>query len=52
MATSFIRSIELGGKGYAPSPTDPLRSHVKGLFQFIHFIDKLEEIIGEDLDPR
>ncbi|XP_039194116.1 PCNA-interacting partner isoform X2 [Crotalus tigris] len=52
MATSFIRAIELGGKGYAPSPTDPLRSHVKGLFQFIHFTDKLEEIIGEDLDPR
>ncbi|KAM6436568.1 PCNA-interacting partner isoform 1-T2 [Liasis olivaceus] len=52
MATSFIRAIELGGKGYAPSPTDPLRTHVKGLSQFIHFIDKLEEIIGEDLDPR
>lgn len=52
MATSFIRAIELGGKGYAPLPTDPLRTHVKGLSQFIHFTDKLEEIIGEDLDPR
>ncbi|XP_013914326.1 PREDICTED: PCNA-interacting partner [Thamnophis sirtalis] len=52
MATSFIRVIELGGKGYAPLPTDPLRTHVKGLSQFIHFIDKLEEIIGEDLDSR
>ncbi|XP_034259709.1 PCNA-interacting partner isoform X1 [Pantherophis guttatus] len=51
MATSFIRAIELGGKGYAPLPTDPLRTHVKGLSQFIHFTDKLEEIIGEDLDP-
>uniref|UniRef100_A0A8C5RJN2 PCNA-interacting partner n=1 Tax=Laticauda laticaudata TaxID=8630 RepID=A0A8C5RJN2_LATLA len=52
MATSFIRAIELGGKGYAPLPTDPLRSHVKGLSQLIHFTDKLEEIIGEDLDSR
>ncbi|XP_060632864.2 PCNA-interacting partner [Anolis sagrei] len=51
MATSFIRTIELGGKGYAPSPDDPLRTHVKGLSQFIHFMDKLEEIIGEIPDP-
>uniref|UniRef100_R4GDL7 PCNA-interacting partner n=1 Tax=Anolis carolinensis TaxID=28377 RepID=R4GDL7_ANOCA len=52
MATSFIRTIELGGKGYAPSSDDPLRTHVKGLSQFIHFMDKLEEIIGEIPDPR
>ncbi|XP_042324681.1 LOW QUALITY PROTEIN: PCNA-interacting partner [Sceloporus undulatus] len=51
MATSFIRTIELGGKGYAPSPDDPLRVHMKGLAQFIHFMDKLEEIIGEVPDP-
>ncbi|XP_006138096.2 PCNA-interacting partner isoform X2 [Pelodiscus sinensis] len=52
MATSFIRTIELGGKGYAPSPFDPLRTHVKGLSDFVNFIDKLEEIVGEVLDPR
>ncbi|XP_005303751.2 PCNA-interacting partner isoform X1 [Chrysemys picta bellii] len=52
MATSFIRMIELGGKGYAPSPFDTLRTHVKGLSDFVNFIDKLEEIIGEVLDPR
>ncbi|KAH0616989.1 hypothetical protein JD844_028530 [Phrynosoma platyrhinos] len=51
MATSFIRTIELGGKGYAPSSDDPLRIHVKGLSQIIHFMDKLEEIIGEIPDP-
>uniref|UniRef100_A0A8C4WRW3 PCNA-interacting partner n=1 Tax=Gopherus evgoodei TaxID=1825980 RepID=A0A8C4WRW3_9SAUR len=52
MATSFIRMIELGGKGYAPSPFDTLRTHVKGLSDFVNFVDKLEEIIGEVLDPR
>ncbi|KAJ7329077.1 hypothetical protein JRQ81_015251 [Phrynocephalus forsythii] len=52
MATSFIRTIELGGKGYAPSPDDPLRTHVKGLSHFIHFMDKLEEILGEVSDSR
>ncbi|XP_066489447.1 PCNA-interacting partner [Tiliqua scincoides] len=52
VATSFIRTIELGGKGYAPSPSDPLRTHVKGLSYVVHFIDKLEEIIGEVLEPR
>nr|XP_056701977.1 PCNA-interacting partner [Euleptes europaea] len=52
VATSFIRTIELGGKGYSPSPADPLRKHMKGLSHLVHFIDKLEEIIGEVLDPR
>ncbi|XP_025973794.2 PCNA-interacting partner isoform X2 [Dromaius novaehollandiae] len=52
MATSFIRTVELGGKGYATSLFDPLRSHVKGLTNFVDFIDKLEEIVGEVLDPR
>ncbi|XP_045409058.1 PCNA-interacting partner isoform X6 [Lemur catta] len=47
VATSFIRTLELGGKGYAPSPSDPLRTHVKGLSNFINFIDKLDEILGE-----
>ncbi|XP_014690562.3 PCNA-interacting partner isoform X1 [Equus asinus] len=51
VATSFIRTIELGGKGYAPSPSDPLRTHVKGLSNFIHFIDKLDEILGEIPNP-
>ncbi|XP_058424533.1 PCNA-interacting partner isoform X1 [Diceros bicornis minor] len=51
VATSFIRTIELGGKGYAPSPSDPLRTHVKGLSNFINFIDKLDEILGEIPNP-
>ncbi|XP_069345756.1 PCNA-interacting partner isoform X17 [Eulemur rufifrons] len=51
VATSFIRTIELGGKGYAPSPSDPLRTHVKGLSNFINFIDKLDEILGEISNP-
>uniref|UniRef100_A0A6I8N4K2 PCNA-interacting partner n=2 Tax=Ornithorhynchus anatinus TaxID=9258 RepID=A0A6I8N4K2_ORNAN len=52
VATSFIRTIELGGKGYAPVQSDPLRTHVKGLLNFVHFIDKLEEILGEIPNPR
>ncbi|XP_055972428.1 PCNA-interacting partner isoform X16 [Sorex fumeus] len=52
VATSFIRALELGGKGYAPSPSDPLRTHVKGLSNFINFIDKLDEILGEIPNPR
>nr|XP_005572091.2 PCNA-interacting partner isoform X1 [Macaca fascicularis] len=51
VATSFIRTIELGGKGYAPPPSDPLRTHVKGLSNFINFIDKLVEILGEIPNP-
>ncbi|KAM9229742.1 PCNA-interacting partner isoform 8-T8 [Dugong dugon] len=51
VATSFIRTIQLGGKGYAPSPSDPLRAHVKGLSNFINFIDKLGEILGEIPNP-
>ncbi|KAM5289377.1 PCNA-interacting partner isoform 21-T21 [Ctenodactylus gundi] len=52
VATSFIRALELGGKGYAPSPSDPLRTHVKGLSNFINFIDRLEEVLGETPNPR
>ncbi|XP_032974502.1 PCNA-interacting partner isoform X1 [Rhinolophus ferrumequinum] len=51
VATSFIRTLELGGKGYAPSPSDPLRTHVKGLYNFINFTDKLHEILGEISNP-
>ncbi|KAM9845550.1 PCNA-interacting partner [Aulostomus maculatus] len=49
--TSFVRAIQLGGKGYAPAPSDPLRKHVKGLSDFIQFLDNLEEILGETPDP-
>ncbi|XP_038636437.1 PCNA-interacting partner [Scyliorhinus canicula] len=49
-ATSFIRCLELGAKSYAPSDNDPLMQHVKGLLDFVHFIDKLQEIMGETLD--
>ncbi|XP_074018444.1 PCNA-interacting partner [Numenius arquata] len=52
MATSFIRTIELGGRGCASSLFDPLKAHVKGLSNFVNFIDKLQEIVGEILNPR
>ncbi|XP_074757357.1 PCNA-interacting partner isoform X1 [Athene noctua] len=52
MATSFIRTVELGGRGCASSLLDPLRIHVKGLSNFVNFIDKLQEIVGEILNPR
>ncbi|XP_049892793.1 PCNA-interacting partner isoform X2 [Epinephelus moara] len=49
--TSFVRAIQLGGKGYAPAESDPLRKHVKGLSDFVQFLDNLEEILGEIPDP-
>ncbi|XP_078423749.1 PCNA-interacting partner [Cetorhinus maximus] len=49
-ATSFVRCLELGGRSYAPSDKDPLMQHVKGLLDFVHFIDKLQEIMGETSD--
>ncbi|KAJ7399113.1 PCNA-interacting partner [Pitangus sulphuratus] len=52
IATSFIRTIELGGRDCASSLYDPLRAHVKGLSNFVNFIDKLQEIVGEILNPR
>ncbi|NWZ77045.1 PARI protein, partial [Poecile atricapillus] len=52
MATSFIRTIELGGRNSASSLYDPLRAHVKGLSSFVNFIDKLQEIVGEILNTR
>ncbi|NWT92055.1 PARI protein, partial [Urocynchramus pylzowi] len=52
MATSFIRTIELGGRASASSLYDPLRAHVKGLSNFVNFIDKLQEIVGEILNTR
>ncbi|XP_064199316.1 PCNA-interacting partner [Anguilla rostrata] len=50
-ATSFVRAIQLGGRGYAPSESDPLRRHVKGLSDFVHFTDRLEELLGDIPDP-
>ncbi|XP_041906779.1 PCNA-interacting partner isoform X2 [Corvus kubaryi] len=52
MATSFIRTMELGGRDSASSLYDPLRAHVKGLSSFVNFIDKLQEIVGEILNTR
>ncbi|NXA94114.1 PARI protein, partial [Melanocharis versteri] len=52
MATSFIRTMELGGRDSASSLYDPLRAHVKGLSNFVNFIDKLQEIVGEILNTR
>ncbi|KAM6895958.1 PCNA-interacting partner isoform 1-T2 [Lycodopsis pacificus] len=49
--TSFVRAIQLGGKGYAPAESHPLRKHVKGLSDFVQFLDNLEEILGEIPDP-
>ncbi|KAJ8392347.1 hypothetical protein AAFF_G00077110 [Aldrovandia affinis] len=50
-ATSFVRAIQLGGKGYAPPESHPLRKHLKGLSDFVHFTDNLEELLGEIPDP-
>ncbi|XP_062347239.1 PCNA-interacting partner isoform X1 [Cinclus cinclus] len=52
MATSFIRTIELRGRDFASPLYDPLRPHVKGLSNFVNFIDKLQEIVGEILNTR
>ncbi|XP_008936585.1 PREDICTED: PCNA-interacting partner [Merops nubicus] len=52
MATSFIRTVELGGRGCASSLFDPLKVHVKGLSNLVNFIDKLQEVVGEILNPR
>lgn len=52
MATSFIRTVELGGRDCASTLYDPLKAHVKGLSNFVNFIDKLQEIVGEILNPR
>lgn len=50
--TSFIRAIQLGGKGYAPPESHPLRRHVKGLSEFLNFVDQCQEILGETPNPR
>ncbi|XP_063073883.1 PCNA-interacting partner [Engraulis encrasicolus] len=49
--TSFVRAIQLGGKGYAPPEDHPLRRHLKGLAEFVTFTDNLEEILGDTPDP-
>ncbi|KAM6986272.1 PCNA-interacting partner [Aplochiton taeniatus] len=49
--TSFVRAIQLGGKGFAPAESDPLRKHVKGLADYVHFLDTLEELLGENPNP-
>ncbi|XP_029902103.1 PCNA-interacting partner isoform X2 [Myripristis murdjan] len=49
--TSFVRAIQLGGKGYAPAEADPLRKHVKGLSDYVQFLDNLQEVLGEIPDP-
>uniref|UniRef100_A0A671M5W9 PCNA-interacting partner n=1 Tax=Sinocyclocheilus anshuiensis TaxID=1608454 RepID=A0A671M5W9_9TELE len=50
--TSFVRAIQLGGKGYAPPESHPLRKHVKGLSEFLNFIDQCQEVLGETSNPR
>ncbi|XP_069760497.1 PCNA-interacting partner isoform X2 [Narcine bancroftii] len=49
-ATSFIRSLELGGKSYTPSADHPMMPSVKGLMDLVHFVDQLQEIMGETSD--
>ncbi|XP_059361235.1 PCNA-interacting partner-like [Carassius carassius] len=50
--TSFVRAIQLGGKGYAPPESHPLRKHIKGLSEFLNFIDQCQEVLGETSNPR
>lgn len=47
-----MRAIQLGGKGFAPAESDPLRKCIKGLSDFVQFLDNLEEVLGETPDPR
>uniref|UniRef100_A0A8C1A140 PCNA-interacting partner n=1 Tax=Cyprinus carpio carpio TaxID=630221 RepID=A0A8C1A140_CYPCA len=49
--TSFVRAIQLGGKGYAPPESHPLRKHVKALSEFLNFIDQCQ-VLGETSNPR
>lgn len=49
--TSFVRCLELGRKSCAPSIEDPLMQYAKGLVDLVHFVDKLQEIVGETSDP-
>uniref|UniRef100_UPI00358F58DE PCNA-interacting partner-like n=1 Tax=Myxine glutinosa TaxID=7769 RepID=UPI00358F58DE len=51
-ATSFVRRLELGGKIFAAHETDPLRKHVRGLTDLVHFLDRLADILGEAPSPR
>ncbi|XP_013409016.1 PCNA-interacting partner [Lingula anatina] len=51
-AISFIMRLRLGGKGYAPDPSSPLTTHVKGLGEFVDLIHKLQTIIEEVKDHR
>uniref|UniRef100_A0A8D2PRS8 PCNA-interacting partner n=1 Tax=Zosterops lateralis melanops TaxID=1220523 RepID=A0A8D2PRS8_ZOSLA len=44
MATSFIRTMELGGRDSASSLYDPLRAHVKGLSSFVSFITSYDPV--------
>uniref|UniRef100_A0A673I4N6 PCNA-interacting partner n=1 Tax=Sinocyclocheilus rhinocerous TaxID=307959 RepID=A0A673I4N6_9TELE len=50
--TSFVRAIQLGGKGYAPPESHHLRTHVKGLSEFLNFIDQFQDVLGETSNPR
>uniref|UniRef100_A0A8C1ZT83 PCNA-interacting partner n=1 Tax=Cyprinus carpio TaxID=7962 RepID=A0A8C1ZT83_CYPCA len=49
--TSFVRAIQLGGKGYAPPESHPLRKHVKALSEFLNFINQCQ-VLGETSNPR
>uniref|UniRef100_A0A8C4R865 PCNA-interacting partner n=1 Tax=Eptatretus burgeri TaxID=7764 RepID=A0A8C4R865_EPTBU len=51
-ATSFVRRLELGGKIFAARETDPLRKHMHGLTDLVHFLDRLADILGEAPSPR
>ncbi|XP_077090475.1 PCNA-interacting partner isoform X2 [Siphateles boraxobius] len=50
--TSFVRAIQLGGKGYAPPESHPLRKHIKGLLEFLNFVDQCQDVLGETPNPR
>ncbi|ROI15467.1 PCNA-interacting partner [Anabarilius grahami] len=50
--TSFVRAIQLGGKGYAPPESHPLRKHIKGLSEFLNFVDQCQDVLGETPNPR
>ena len=51
VATSVIIQLRLGGRGYAPDPSNRLLEHVKGLGLLTDLMSKLQQLL-EDTECR
>ena len=52
-ALSLITQVRLGGKGYRPSSKSSILQHVKGLGEFVDFIDRLRSHLEDyNLSPK